>query len=48
MLLVCVNIAASAWPINILLQKGHAPCYLLDVDVSGNLKGRVPVENTAT
>ena len=41
------NFEASARPINIGLQKGHAPCYLLEVDISRNLKGRVPVENTS-
>jgi len=32
--------------INILLQKGHAPWYLLDADIKRNLARRVPVENT--
>ena len=39
------NFEASARPINIVLQKGHAPCYVLEVDISRNLTGRVPVEN---
>ena len=42
------NFEASARPINIVLQKGHAPCYLLEVDISRNLKGWVPVENTSS
>ena len=42
------NILTGKRPINIVLQKGHTPCYLLDVDISTNLKGRVPVENTST
>ena len=44
---ICMcDFEASARPINIVLQKGHAPCYLLEVDISRNLKGWVPVENT--
>ena len=39
---------ASAQPINIALQKGHAPCYLLEVDISRNLKGPVANENTSS
>ena len=42
------NFEASARPINILTQKGHTPCYLLDADIKRNLKGWVPVENTST
>ena len=47
-LLVCAILRGSAWPINILTRLRHTPCYLLEVDISRNLKGRVPVENTLT
>ena len=46
-LLVCVILRGSARPINILLQKGHTPCYLLEVDTSRNLKGLVANVNTS-
>ena len=42
------NFEASARPINIVLQKGHTPCYLLEVDISRNLKGPVANENTSS
>ena len=45
---VRVNIAASAQPINILMRKGHTPCYLLVEYFIRKLKGRVANENTST
>ena len=39
---------ASARPINILMQKGHTPCYLLVEYFIRKLKGQVPNENTSS
>ena len=39
---------ASTRPINIVLRKDNTTCYLLDNNISRNLKGWVPVENTSS